>query len=103
MPSETIGRTIAVATGVCVVCSVLVSTASVCLKERQDANKTLEKRRNVLMAAGLLKEGQRGADVDQLFSQIDSMWKRSSIRSGRSLQTTSATIYCRCRLGQLGI
>ena len=70
MPRETIGKTIGVAACVCVVCSVLVSTASVCLKERQDRNKTLEKRMNVVMAAGLYQaDGQ--ADVDELFQQVD--------------------------------
>lgn len=70
MPSETIGKTLGVAAGVCVVCSVLVSTAAVCLKPIQDRNRTLERRRNVLMAAGLLEPGQ-SADVDALFEQIE--------------------------------
>ena len=70
MPRETIRQTIGVAAAICVVCSVLVSTASVCLRERQNRNKTLEKRMNILMAAGLLEAGGQ-ADVDQLFRQID--------------------------------
>ena len=70
MPSETVGKTIGVAAGVCVVCSVFVATAAVCLKPIQDRNRTLERRRNVLMAAGLLKPGQK-ADVDSLFKQIE--------------------------------
>ena len=70
MPKETIQQTIGVAAGVCVVCSVLVSTASVCLKARQERNKTLEKRVNILTAAGLLEADGEG-DVDQLFEQID--------------------------------
>ena len=70
MPKETIRQTIGVAAGVCIACSVLVSTASVCLKPRQDRNKTLEKRMNILMAAGLLdSKGQD--DVEKLFEQID--------------------------------
>ena len=70
MPRDTIGKTIGVAAGVCVVCSVFVSTASVCLKPIQDRNRTLERRRNILMAAGLMEAGQR-ADVDALFRQIE--------------------------------
>jgi len=70
MPRETIRQTIGVAAGVCIVCSVLVSTASVCLRERQNRNKRLEKRMNILMAAGLLEAGGQ-ADVDELFRQID--------------------------------
>ena len=70
MPRETIGKTIGVAAGVCVVCSVFVSTASVCLKPIQDRNRTLERKTNILMAAGLMEAGQR-ADVDALFRQIE--------------------------------
>ena len=70
MPSETIGKTFGVAAGVCVVCSVLVSTAAVCLKPIQEKNKTLEIKTNVLLAAGLIEPGQR-ADVDKLFGGIE--------------------------------
>jgi len=70
MPSETIGKTLGVAAGVCVVCSVLVSTAAVCLKPIQDRNKALEKKTNVVLAAGLLKAGERG-DIDKLFGEIE--------------------------------
>jgi Na+-transporting NADH:ubiquinone oxidoreductase subunit C len=70
MPKETIQQTIGVAAGVCIACSVLVSTASVCLKPRQDRNKTLEKRMNILMAAGLL-DSQGQDDVKKLFEQIE--------------------------------
>ena len=41
MPSETVGKTISVAAGVCAVCSLLVSAAAVTLKPFQGANKTL--------------------------------------------------------------
>src|SRR3970040_10627 len=70
MPSETVGKTIGVAAGVCVVCSVFVATAAVCLKPIQDRNRTLERRGDGLMAPGLLKPGQK-ADVDSLFKQIE--------------------------------
>ena len=70
MPRETIGKTIGVAACVCVVCSVFVSTAAVVLKPIQDRNRSLEKKTNVLMAAGLLKAGE-AADVDALFGEIE--------------------------------
>jgi Na+-transporting NADH:ubiquinone oxidoreductase subunit C len=70
MPRETIGRTIGVAAGVCIVCSVFVSTASVGLKRIQENNRSLERRRNILIAAGLMKAGER-ADVDALFGKIE--------------------------------
>ena len=43
---------------VCVVCAVLVSTAAVTLRDRQAANAELDRRRNVLVAAGVVQEGQ---------------------------------------------
>ena len=73
MPKETIGKTIAVAVAVCVVCSVFVSTAAVCLKDRQGENRTLEKNKNILLAAGLIEEGQAVSrnKVYELFQQIE--------------------------------
>jgi len=53
MARETIGKTLAVATILAVVCSVLVSAAAVGLRPMQEANKLLEKQKNVLMAAGM--------------------------------------------------
>ncbi len=70
MPSETIGKTFGVAAGVCVVCSLCVSSAAVFLKPLQDANRTLDKRKNILIAAGLMEEGEK-ADVGALFREID--------------------------------
>ena len=57
MAQDTIGKTFGVALGVCLVCSVLVS-AAVSLKPAQEENKALDKKRNILMAAGLLKAGE---------------------------------------------
>jgi Na+-transporting NADH:ubiquinone oxidoreductase subunit C len=70
MPRETIGNTLAVAAGVCVVCSLVVSTAAVGLRPFQEANKILDQRRNILVAAGLLEPGEK-ADVDALFERIE--------------------------------
>jgi Na+-transporting NADH:ubiquinone oxidoreductase subunit C len=68
MGNDSIFKTIAVATGVCVVCSVFVSTAAVMLKDLQEKNKTIDKKKNILVAAGVSVEG----DVDELFeSGID--------------------------------
>ena len=56
MPKETIGGTVSVAMGVCIVCSVLVSSAAVFLQPLQKRNKELYRKKNVLIAAGLLSE-----------------------------------------------
>ncbi len=42
---------------VCGVCAILVSASTVQLKEQQDVNRVLEKKRNVLEAAALMKSG----------------------------------------------
>lgn len=53
---------------VCAFCSVLVAGAAVVLRPPQEANKLLDRKRNILMAAGLLAEGK---SVDELFKNID--------------------------------
>ena len=50
---DSLGRVLGVALALCVVCSVIVSTAAVLLKPQQEANKTRDLKRNILMAAGL--------------------------------------------------
>ncbi len=68
MPRDTAGKTFLVAFLLCVVCSVLVSSAAVFLRPTQAVNKALDKKKNILMAAGLLEEGR---DVDELFKNIE--------------------------------
>lgn len=50
---ESLGRVLGVALALCVVCSVVVSTAAVSLKAEQEANKSRDLKRNILQAAGL--------------------------------------------------
>lgn len=50
---SSIGYTIGFAAVICVVCAVLVSTAAVTLRDRQQANAELDRKKNVLLAAGL--------------------------------------------------
>ena len=73
MAQDTIKKTFGVALGVCLVCSVLVSAAAVSLKPAQEENKALDKKRNILMAAGLLKAGESaGADrVIELYENVE--------------------------------
>lgn len=67
MANDTIGKTVGVALALCIVCSVVVSTAAVMLKPMQVANKSLDFKRNILAAAGLLEEGK---SVEEQFGQI---------------------------------
>jgi Na+-transporting NADH:ubiquinone oxidoreductase subunit C len=64
---DSVQRTLIVAFLLCLVCSVIVSVASVWLKPLQVANKSLDFKRNILAVAGLLKEG---IPIDEQFKQI---------------------------------
>jgi len=59
------------ATAVCLVCSIVVSTSAVVLRERQDRNKVLDRQTQVLVVAGLLEEGQKATpeEVERLFEE----------------------------------
>ncbi|MFO8072758.1 MAG: Na(+)-translocating NADH-quinone reductase subunit C [Polyangia bacterium] len=63
--------TLGFAAAVCAVCSVLVSVAAVTLRPRQEKNALLDRRKNVLVAAGLLETGdEAGRDrIDDLFQK----------------------------------
>jgi Na+-transporting NADH:ubiquinone oxidoreductase subunit C len=52
-----------------VACSVMVSSAAVGLKGFQDRNRELDKKKNVLFAAGLCEPGVSGDEVERLFAE----------------------------------
>jgi len=68
LPNEDPRKTLAVALVLCLVCSVVVSAAAVLLRPVQEANKALDRKRNILAVAGLY---ERGADVDRLFDLFE--------------------------------
>ena len=57
MSNDSTKKMIIVALGVCLVCSVLVSTATVSLSARQEKNKENDKIKNILIAGELMQEG----------------------------------------------
>jgi len=65
--------TILFATAVCIVCAIVVSSAAVSLKERQDINAALNKQRNVLEAAGLREPGEKldAQEVAKRFEKVE--------------------------------
>ena len=72
--NDTTGKTLLVATLLCVFCSIFVSYAAVALKPEQEANKQLDKSKSILAAAGLLKTGldsnaSSARDITALFNQ----------------------------------
>jgi Na+-transporting NADH:ubiquinone oxidoreductase subunit C len=66
MQAESTKKTIIVALAVCIVCSILVVAPTVLLKDKQDANKRLDKIKNILEAADLLKEN---IDVEAVYNE----------------------------------
>lgn len=64
---ESLGNTLKVAILLCVVCSVVVSTAAVMLRPAQEANRELDFRRNILASANLLDPER---SIEEIFEQI---------------------------------
>ena len=68
---DSVKGTLLVALVMCIVCSVVVSTAAVMLKPAQQANIELDMKRNVLMAAGLIGQDEHNAKViEQAFGSV---------------------------------
>ncbi len=65
---EGVRQILVVATSLCLVAAVLVSGAAVLLRPAQQENQALDRKRNILDAAGLLTPG---ADVNDLFQQVE--------------------------------
>jgi Na+-transporting NADH:ubiquinone oxidoreductase subunit C len=66
--NESVGKTLLVAFLVCVVCGVVVATAAVSLRPVQNENKLIDKRMNILLAAGMYDASQ---DVNEQFKSIE--------------------------------
>ncbi len=76
--NDSTSKTLIVALALCIVCSVIVSTAAVVLKPVQEQNKALDRKRNILAAAGLLVPGQ---SVEEQFSHIQT--RMVDLRTGK--------------------
>ena len=66
--NESVGKTLLVAFLVCVVGGVVVATAAVSLRPVQNENKLIDKRMNILLAAGMYDASQ---DVNEQFKSIE--------------------------------
>lgn len=82
---DTVGKTVGVALVLCIVCSVVVSTAAVMLKPAQQRNVEEDRKRNILAAAGMLEPD---VPVAEQFAPISSMVV--DLRSGRFSEEVSA-------------
>ncbi len=67
------GYTVAFAAAICVVCAVLVSSAAVSLRDRQQANAELDRKYNVLLAAGMAQadETLTRDEVERRFADFE--------------------------------
>ncbi|MFZ8930653.1 MAG: Na(+)-translocating NADH-quinone reductase subunit C [Gammaproteobacteria bacterium] len=87
-----IGNILLVAVSVCLVCSILVSGAAVALKPVQKANRVLDQKKNVLIAAGVLAEGATedaaGRGVEALFADFET--RVVDLRTGRYAEDVDA-------------
>lgn len=84
-------NTLVTATILCVVCSLVVSVAAVGLKDKQEENKTLDRQRNILDAAGL-SYGEFGKSASELSrDQIDLLyaWVREELVDLETGQTVT--------------
>lgn len=86
--NDSIQKTLIVAFSLCIVCSVIVATAAVMLKPAQEVNKTLDRKRNILAAAGMLQDG---VGVEEQFAQITS--RVVDLRNGKYTDAVSVESY----------
>lgn len=72
MSNDSTGKTLGVATFLCVACSILVSTAAVKLKPIQIENKKLDVKKNLLLSADLIKTGDLPKKkIEEAFSSVE--------------------------------
>jgi len=85
---DSIKSTITVALLLCLVCSIIVAGSAVLLKPMQQANKALDKKNNILLAAGIETQGQ---DVNALFEQFTP--RVVDLETGRYTNDVDAATY----------
>ena len=82
---DSVANTLAMAAGVSLVCSILVATASVVLKSRQEANEASFRQQIVLDVAGVYTPGK---DIGEQFAAIDA--RLVDLASGDYVTTINA-------------
>jgi Na+-transporting NADH:ubiquinone oxidoreductase subunit C len=92
---ESVGNTIKVALLLCIVCSVFVSAAAVLLRPAQQANKDLDRKTNILAAAGLLKPG---VSIDEQFASIST--KAVDLDTGKFTEAVDVLVYDQRKAGK---
>ena len=90
---HSVAYTILFAGLICVVCAVLVSSSAVSLSELQQANAALDKRKNVLLAAGLAQPSEKldAAQVQERFRVVKPVV--IDIQSGEAVSDIDASTF----------
>jgi len=68
LPNDSVAKTLIMAVGICLICSVVVSVTAVKLKPLQLRNAELARQTQILLVGGLWREG---ADFDEMFAQVE--------------------------------
>lgn len=68
MPNDSVAKTLVMAIGICLICSVIVSVTAVRLKPLQVRNAELARQTQILRVAGLWRDG---ASFEEMFSQVE--------------------------------
>ncbi|MDT9587504.1 MAG: Na(+)-translocating NADH-quinone reductase subunit C [Candidatus Arsenophonus melophagi] len=66
--TDSVGRTFLVVFILCLICATVVSGAAVGLKSKQQTQKLLDKQRNILDVAGLLKQKMSDKEIQSLYN-----------------------------------
>lgn len=88
MPNDSMAKTLIVAVGLCLVCSIVVSTAAVKLRPLQAANKLADKQKNIVEVAGIELEGR---SVAEAFAAIEA--RVVDLQSGEFADQIDPTTY----------
>lgn len=86
--NDSITKTLIVAFSLSIVCAVFVSAAAVMLKPIQEVNKTLDRKRNILAAAGMLEQGK---GIEEQFSLVTT--RVIDLRTGKFTDDVEAQKY----------
>lgn len=88
MPNDSTQKTLIVALILSLVSSVLVASAAVLLKPLQEQNEALDRKKNILVVAGLFEEDK---SIDELFKQVEA--KVVDLASGEYVDTVDPATY----------
>jgi Na+-transporting NADH:ubiquinone oxidoreductase subunit C len=85
---DSVMGTLLVALVLCLVCAIVVSTAAVGLRDKQQINKELDRKTNILAAAGLLQED---VSVEEQFAKVTT--KVVDMATGKYTDAVDAATY----------